>query len=990
MFKKIFAFLLINILLMSLAMLNPDSVFASAENNNLLPTVDSFRASTYTRVLSEWQKSFSVITENEYTVSPSELKALNPSLNIVYDENYQNEVFELKKNDTLIFNVDINQEGLYNLALNYCYQTDFSKGPKISLLVNNEVLFNELTNINLEVYWKQVERDETKRYNQYGDELLPLSEAVNNWQKAFLKDEVSGHKDPYYILLKEGINEIKIVSLNDDLRIGGVYLTSQESIPSYQDYLVSYPQAIIGKEQSVQIEAEKYTAKNNIEVKSSYFKGVATSPSAYKTKILNILDGNSTSRGGTVVSYQFPVEESGFYQLSLKIKQNTLADLSVARNIYIDGSIPFKELQGYLFPSTKKWVNHTLGDAEPFLIYLEKGNHSLALETVTYHVTDIIDKLYYCMDEINQLGLTIKSITGHSQNTQIDWNIEKYLPTLKVDLLNLSAIVNECYQRINDLDPQSKQASEVSTLKIAAKQLERLAKHPNKVQNRLGELCDGSGSAYQLIGTAIGTLSLQPLDIDFMVFHGEGYKLPKPNGNFFARLWFGLKSFIYSFFDQRAKIVSKPDDETLEIWVAQSALYTNILQDIIDSEFTPNSNIKVKLHILPSSQKLVLNNATKTNPDLVLGIDSWEPYTFALRGMLEDLSQYPEFDQLTSQIVASNFTPLIYNTGVYGIPETQGMQLLFYRKDIFSFLGLNLPDTWEDVIKILPTLQSYSMNFYHPLGHESAYKGYGQTSPFFYLMGAEMYDDTGYLSNLDSLEVIQAIEFMTSLFTIYNLPQQVANFFEHFRSGTLPAGLASIDFYLQLKYACPELTGQWGVLPIPGMYSEKLQKVARWTTTYGKCSIMFKDSDKKEQAWKFLKWFHSTEVQSLYLNQVKMILGEKYLFVPANMQSLTDSPWDEEIKVQVLSQAKWSRIPAIIPGSYVVEREISNIWNKVVIDKMNTRVAINQSIPKINRELKRKFEEFGYLKDGKPVKPYIILKLDNLNQWIKGYGHEEE
>ena len=121
-------------------------------------------------------------------------------------------------------------------------------------------------------------------------------------------------------------------------------------------------------------------------------------------------------------------------------------------------------------------------------------------------------------------------------------------------------------------------------------------------------------------------------------------------------------------------------------------------------------------------------------------------------GMLEDLSQYPEFDQLTSQIVASNFTPLIYNTGVYGIPETQGMQLLFYRKDIFSFLGLNLPDTWEDVIKILPTLQSYSMNFYHPLGHESAYKGYGQTSPFFYLMGAEMYDDTGYLSNLDSLK----------------------------------------------------------------------------------------------------------------------------------------------------------------------------------------------------------------------------------------------
>jgi ABC-type glycerol-3-phosphate transport system substrate-binding protein len=257
-------------------------------------------------------------------------------------------------------------------------------------------------------------------------------------------------------------------------------------------------------------------------------------------------------------------------------------------------------------------------------------------------------------------------------------------------------------------------------------------------------------------------------------------------------------------------------------------------------------------------------------------------------------------------------------------------------------------------------------------------------------MGAEMYDDTGYLSNLDTLEVIEAIEFMTKLFTIYNLPQQVAIFFEHFRSGTLPAGLASIDFYLQLKYACPELTGQWKVLPIPGMYSEELQEVARWTTTYGKCSIMFKDSDKKSEGWEFLKWFHSTEVQSLYLNQVKMILGEKYLFVPANMQSLADSPWDEEIKTQIVAQAKWSRIPAIIPGSYVVEREISNIWNKVVIDKMNVRVAINQSIPKINRELKRKFEEFGYLKDGQPVKQYLVPKLDNLDRWVKGYRYEEK
>ncbi|HPN90964.1 MAG TPA: hypothetical protein PK169_06245, partial [Bacilli bacterium] len=137
MVKKIFAYLLINILLMSLAMLNPESVFAEASSDNLLPTVDSFRASTYTRVLAEWQKKYSAIKDEDYTLTPGELKALNPSLTLASDENYSDEVFVLKKNDTLIVKVEVANEGLYNLALDYAYQTDFTKNPKIALSVND-------------------------------------------------------------------------------------------------------------------------------------------------------------------------------------------------------------------------------------------------------------------------------------------------------------------------------------------------------------------------------------------------------------------------------------------------------------------------------------------------------------------------------------------------------------------------------------------------------------------------------------------------------------------------------------------------------------------------------------------------------------------------------------------------------------------------------------------------------------------------------------
>ena len=274
------------------------------------------------------------------------------------------------------------------------------------------------------------------------------------------------------------------------------------------------------------------------------------------------------------------------------------------------------------------------------------------------------------------------------------------------------------------------------------------------------------------------------------------------------------------------------------------------------------------------------------------------------------------------------------------------------------------------------------MNFYHPLGGEGAYKGFGLTSPFIYQFGGEIYQENGFTTTFNEEVNIQAITFMTDIFNIYNLPQQVPSFFEHFRSGSLPVGIATVDMYLQLKYAAPELMGQWGMLPIPGMYDEDLGEVTRWAPNYGKASILFEASSMKEEGFELIKWWNSYETQLAYLENVKMVLGERYLFLPANLKTLEDSIWDQSVIEQSLLQARWSRIPAITPGSYIVERELTNIWNKIVIDQVNPRVAIDQSIPRINRELRRKFEEFGYLEGGVIVREYIVPRNDNIQNWI--------
>ncbi len=941
----------------------------------------AFRENTYYRVLSNWQKTYQKISNvNESFEGTS---TTDPVI-----DSEKGSVYRAEKEQVITYQVNVTKTGLYYLALDYKLETVYTTNPTVDVIINNQVQYNELEQIKLNVLFNSTPREEANKYNRYGDELVPYSDSLNIWYHDSLSDTFNEMAEPMMVLLIAGENKIELV-VHDEMLVGKLYIEPNQKLVSYSDYISNY-QSSVRPKKVIEIQGESFTSKNDVEIKPSYYKSYKMTPASYKNQVLNMLDGGSQSRSGMSVTYTFNVLEDGLYNLSFKYKQNSLAGLAVGKNIYIDGVIPFAEMEDYLFPYQKKWVNYTLhNDKGNFEFYLTKGEHTITFESTSKHVVDEIDRLYSIMDSINSIGITINTITGSSSNTNITWKITDYLPNLSDDLNRLSDELLEIYNYINSLNPTSKEASEVSTLKVASKTLKRLAKSPNKIQNRLSEFSKGSGSSYQLIGSAIGYLINQSMDIDYFCFNYSSYKMPSANGNIFGRLWFSIKSFFYSFFDERYNLSLSKDANTIDVLVSTSNLYANIMQEIIDEEFTKRTGIKVRLNILSNTQSIVLNNATNTNPDVVLDLDSWVPYTYALRGMLVDLSKFNGFNEVTKDIYSSNFTPLIYEDGVYGIPSTQGMQLMFYRTDILSSIGLTAPDTWEDVLKMLPTLQSYQMNFFHPLGSDSAYKGFGLTSQFFYMFGSEVYTENGFTTNINSDASVEAIKYMTDLFNIYNLPQQVASFFEHFRSGTLPIGIAGIDMYLQLKYACPELSGQWGVLPIPGMLNTETSEVERWTSTYGKCSIMFKASTKQDKAWEFLKWWHQADTQTTYVSKIKTYLGERYLIVPANIEALSNSPWDLKIKEQIIAAARWSRIAAITPGSYIVEREISNVWNKVVIDKINVRVAINQSVPKINRELQRKFEEFRYLKNGEIIKDYVVPTNSNIYRWVKGREYYE-
>ena len=982
---------LVIIVLMIVGLLSIASMRVAASDSSSSAAIDtsSFRDSAYyqtiNRLLLGYEKK--EYSEHEFSVNDDNVISLNPDIDFI---NNEEGVFASLKVDTSItVLVNVPSSGLYHLGMAYRVDGEFDGEPYINLKVNGEIPFNEASELPLEVLWELEEREEAARYNSYGNELLPYSKSIDKLYIHYFDDFNARYIEPYYFLLNEGDNEITITSLDYDLEIEKIFIKGASDIPSYEEYKSNLNYGLATESKTIQAESFKY--KNDIGIKSSYYKDPGMTPNAYKNTCLNMVDGSSSALGGEAYTYSISVNESGLYALSFKYLQNSLKGLNAMKNIYINGEIPFTEFIGYRFPETQKWRNHTLSDenGNPYYLYFESGKEYLiTIETSVCKYNDYIQELYSVMDSINNLGLTISSITGASSSVFNDWNILKYIPTLVDQLQSYAQRVDAVYDAINAMNPESREASEIQVLHNASKLLRKLCARPNKIHLKLNQLNSGSGSAYQLIGNAIGTLLSQPVSFDCFYLTDGTTKLPKASSNIFARLWFNLKSFAFSFIDKRYKVSGNNKDDVLEVWIAQSSLYVDILQNMVDDEYTSVTGQKVKISILPSTQKIVLNNATGTNPDLVLSIDSWEPYSYALRGILQDLKEFEGFDEVTSNIYANCFTPLICKDGVYGIPETQGMYIMFYRKDILDYLDLDVPNTWDDVLKILPILQSYQMNFYHPLGSDSTYKNFSATTQFIYLFGGEVFSESGVTTTVDTEEVISAIKYMTDLFNVYNLPRQVSNFFEHFRSGTLPIGVGTIDMYLQLKYASPELTGQWGICPIPGFDTDNDGEVERWATAYGKCSIMFKNSNMKEEAWEFLNWWHSTDTQVEYLQNIQMRLGEKYLVIPANVDALKRSPWDREIKEQVSIAAKWSRIPAVLPGSYVVERELSNIWNKVVIDRMDVRVAVSESVDKMNRELYRKYNEFHFVEVGTTNSDYIVPNNQNISRWVIGRQDE--
>lgn len=913
------------------------------------------------------------ISANEYADEQQIIKENVP-------QGYESPVVYLQAGDSLAFDVNVQTEGLYKIRIDYAIDENSNVDCALGLMQNGEYPFDEAQSIVLTQILKSgdypFERDKN------GNEIVPEVWAVPLWQSGNLRTLTQKTTDYLLFPMKKGVNSLKFEINSGKIYIGNIYLESPDDVPDFEEYSKQYSDDK-GGEALIVIEGEQMAYKNSATPRASSIRDVESVPYESNKYLLSAVGGETWQNNGEALYYKFNVEKEGWYQLSVKAKQSgqeSSADNTyIHRSVTIDGKVPFKEAGTMVFPSVTDWEVTTLGNGEQmYPFYLTEGEHYLGIEVDATMYIPVAERIRELNDEVNDIALEIRKLIGNNTDIYRDWELEKYIPNISDKLNTIADGLEEQAAVLTEINMGQDKNKEITNLVICANQLRGLADDPNSIPNHMTVLSEGTGSVSQSLGEMTEGLVCQPLSVDQIYLAQKDAVLPEYRVSAMTSFVEGTKYFLSSFGDED----KESDQKEITVWVNRARNYIDLLQKMADSDFTPKTGIKVNFSIMPNEQKLILANTTNTQPDVALGVSTHLPYDLAIRNAVYDLRQFEDFNEVASKFSPGSFITHTYDGGIYALPETQDFAVLFYRTDLVEKLGIKIPDTWDEVVEILPELQSYGMNFYAPLSLNSSFKTFSTTLPFIYQKGATIYNEDGMSVALNSEEGLDAMKFMTDLYTIYGIPSQVGDFYQEFRNGTLPMGVSGFATYLKLDAAAAELSGKWDIAVMPGFEDEN-GTVRRWSTGGGQTSVIFSKSEMIEESWEFLKWWSSTDVQVEFGEQMKLLYGDEYIWNSANLEAFAQMPINEEHKEVILNQWEWLYEFPKTPASYMVEREISNVWNKIVFDGENARSTLDDAVILMNQEITRKMEEFGYIKDGKVVKNYEVPTVELIESWVK-------
>ena len=929
------------------------------------------------------------LTTNYSTVSKSYKEAVYTGDAIVYriseavakadrafltNDNYEyvNDVLAVKAGDTVTLTIDVPVSGRYVMSFDYLSYDESILPVEMGMKIDGGYPFYEARSMKFETTWVSDGVD----VDRYGNEIVSLPDKLIRWEHKEVMDASYRYSDPLPVELTAGVHKLELNIQEGTLLLGNISLEAPGDVAEYAGSTKAEGNALIT------IEAEDFYQRNDSSIHAIGEYGSSLSPLSATTTVLNIIDEDSFNEAGQTVSYQFHVDNAGYYYIGMNYRQSEKNDFPVFVDWKIDGEIPNSAFKSYQVEAANKFRTVTLTDDndDKLSVYLEPGDHTISLTISADNLRYALEAVDEIMSGISDLSLEVTKVAGTNKDKYRDLKLTRYIPDVQDRLLGwvdeLYSLAEQAQPYVNAKSPDKVAA--FSYLLIAANQLKSLAEKPNELVYRVDELSTSVNSINTQIANFVDLINDNDLSIDRIYIYQDGARLPKGQ-NIFRSIGTSLKRFGYSFMGQSYS-ASNTDESHIQVWVNRPRTYVEIMQKMIDEKFTPETGIAVDLSIMTDAQKLILSNASGDTPDIATGINYSIPFDLAIRGSLVDLSKFDNYKEVFGRYSEGLLVPSVVGDGLYSLPETMNFYVMFYRTDILSKLGLSVPNTMDELIAMLPDLQMRGLNVYYPTAAMLVMRNFHGTTPIIYQMDGALYCNTALDILVDSEATVEGFTELTELFTLYDLPVDVPNFYQHFRNGDLPIGIADFNSYNLILNAAPEIANSWSIALVPGIEDEETGEVKRYMSGGAESTVMFSsDDDREQKAWQFMEWWSRADIQAEFGQRLQILYGDEYIWPTANLEAFERLPYPTSDKDIILTQAQYILETPRLLGSYMMERELSNAFNDVVVNGDTVRSRIDEVAKTVLRETERKLEEFGYIdSDGNVLKEYEVPSVEKV------------
>lgn len=392
---------------------------------------------------------------------------------------------------------------------------------------------------------------------------------------------------------------------------------------------------------------------------------------------------------------------------------------------------------------------------------------------------------------------------------------------------------------------------------------------------------------------------------------------------------------------------------------------------MLDAMGAPDNQIYKDLGLANYNEIFSSNFYTYKNADGTYTTSKEYDPSKNLTSVTESYDEFMKPDVLPDGTLQKTFADAAMNTislrGVtYGLPETMSFSMMFYRMDVLAQLNQTVPETWSQLLALLPVLQTNNM---------SIGLTYGLAIDFMlYQKGGNMWkypDDPDYAGSkidLDSDIALEAFDYVCRLYSDYSFPVSfdAAN---RFRTGEMPIIIGDYaGVYNQLVVYATEIAGLWEFGSIPGYYDTETK-----TTNYDSiagvaATVMLYGCDDMLGAWQFMQWQTGDTVQANYGNKMVALIGPSAKYNSANLKAINNLSWTASEKDAIQEQMRHLSSVVNYPGSYIIGRYTNFAFLAAVNDGEEPVEALKGYIDAINIEIKRKREEFN-LPTGDP--PYV-------------------